>query len=74
MNKKNRTKIYLIILSFNNYDLDNDALVKCYKTSMFWNEILHPELYKTNPYKFAMFVDDIAQRLYKGKILTLQDL
>ena len=69
MNQKDKTKIYLMILSFNNYDLNNDTLIKCYKTSMDWNEVLHPKLYKTNPNKFAMFVDDIAQRLYKNNIL-----
>ena len=69
MNQKDKTKIYLMILSFNNYDLNNDTLIKCYKTSMDWNEVLHTELYKTNPYKFAMFVDDIAQRLFKNDIL-----
>lgn len=69
MNQKDKTKIYLIILSFNNYNLNNDMHIKCYNTSMHWNEILHPELYKTNPFKFATFVDDIAQRLYTNNIL-----
>jgi hypothetical protein len=69
MDQKTTTKICTILLSYKNYDVDNIKLVKCYKLAMEWGKILYKDLATKNPNKFALYVDEIAIKLYEHKII-----
>tara|TARA_R110002020_G_scaffold47545_2_gene135202 strand:- start:4730 stop:4930 length:201 start_codon:yes stop_codon:yes gene_type:complete len=43
--------------------------LKCYKLAMEWGKILHKDLATKNPNKFALYVDEIAMKLYEHKII-----